>query len=271
MSGAAVVAGPAAPAQRVRSLERGLALLVAVGDAGRDGRGTAELADACGLNRATAWRLLATLEDRGFIERDPASNRYRMGYAVLRLSAAAGVEGLVRRAHHVLVRISEQTGETADLALAGRQGLTYVDEVAPPSVLAANWLGRPVPLHATSSGKAFLAWLPPAEAAALLAAPLTPFTDATLVSPERMQAELAATRQRGYGICRGELEPTLYGVSAPVLDAAGRPVAVFSIWGPRDRVPDARFAALGQLARDAAASVAHALELSPGAPQTPRA
>jgi DNA-binding IclR family transcriptional regulator len=243
---------------RVQSVERAIALLEAVAAGPADGEPVAALAARCGLNRATAWRLLGTLEAHGLVDRDPATQRYTVGFAVSRLAASAGVDGLVRRAHPVLVRLSERTGETADLAVARPLGLTYVDEVAPPSVLAANWLGRQVPLHATSSGKALLAWLPDSEVAALLEHRLTRFTDSTVTSLRALRADLEQTRQRGYGRCVGELEPTLNGVSAPVLDAHGRPLAVLSVWGPRDRVRPERFDELGALTVSAAAEVAAA-------------
>ena len=62
-----------------------------------------------------------------------------------------------------------------------RSGLVYVDEVAPPAVLTVNWLARPVPLHATSTGKAWLAWLPEQEARSVLGPVLEGFTNATVV------------------------------------------------------------------------------------------
>ncbi len=58
-------------------------------------------------------------------------------------------------------------------------------------------------------------------------------------------------------MCRGEYEASTWGVSAPVLDRAGRPLAVLSIWGPASRVTDAGFEALGTLARDAADGITH--------------
>ena len=254
-AGAAPASGLVASG-RVQSLERAIALLEAVADTSPEGKPVAALAVRCGINRATAWRLLATLEAHGLVDRDPSTQRYTVGFAVSRLAASAGVDGFVRRAHPTLVRLSGQTGETADLAVARPLGLTYVDEVAPPAVLTANWLGRQVPLHATSSGKALLAWLPDPDVAALLGERLTRYTASTLTSLRALRAELAQTRGRGYGVCVGELEPTLNGVSAPVLDARSRPVAVLSVWGPGDRVPPERFAALGELTVRAAADVA---------------
>jgi DNA-binding IclR family transcriptional regulator len=249
-----------APSGRVQSVDRALKLLEGVAAAAPRGETVAELAAQCDINRATAWRLLGTLEAHRLVERDPRTNRYQIGFALIRMSAAAGYDGVVRRTRPILERVSAQTGETADLAVAGQHGVTYVGEVAPPSVLAVSWLAREVPLHATSTGKAFLAWLPQGEALGLLETPLRGFTDTTVTDPERLLEELIETRARGYAECAGELEPTLYGVSAPVLNVDdGRPLAVFSIWGPLNRVPVSRFSALGLVAIKAAADVRAAM------------
>ncbi len=245
---------------RVQSVERALALLDAIAVASPRGDTAAELALACGINRATAWRLLATLEAHGFVDRDPVSSRYQVGYTIVRLAAAAGIDGLVRRTHHILERVCAQTGEAADLALGRRSGLVYVDEVAPQAVLTVNWLARPVPPHATSTGKAWLAWLPEQEARGVLGPVLKGFTDATVTDVSQLLGELSQIRERGYAVSAGELEPALCGVSAPVLRSGEhRPLAVFSIWGPADRVPPSRFEALGAVAIDAAAAVEAAL------------
>jgi DNA-binding IclR family transcriptional regulator len=226
----------------------------------RGGDTVAELALACGINRATAWRLLATLEDHGMVDRDPATNRYQIGYAVAPIAAASGTSGLVRRTHHVLEQVCAQTGEVASLAVGRRSGVVYVDEVAPSAVLTVSWLGRPVPLHATSTGKAWLAWLPEQEAREAAGTVLERFTDATITDISRLTDELRQTREQGYAVCAGELESALYGVSVPVLPrGGGRALAVFSIWGPADRIPPSRFEALGAIAMEAAASAERAL------------
>lgn len=247
-------AHPRAVTGRVQALDRAVALLDAVSASSPTGKPAAELAKECGLNRATAWRLLATLEYHALVDRDPLTNRYAIGFGITRMAATAGVEGLVRRTHEVLVWLSGQTGETANLAVAQRLGLTYVDEVTPPVVLSARWLGRQVPIHATSAGKALLAWLPEQEVEAMLSSPLTGYTDTTRTDRTNLHAELADIRARGYSASAGELEQHVHGVSAPVLDAQHRPHAIVSVWGPEDRVPQSRFAELGALARQAADS-----------------
>jgi len=248
--------------ERIQSVDRAIDLLLAVAAAGQTEASVPALAKACGLNRATAWRLLKTLQARGMVTVDEGG-RYALGVTAVELGGAAGPDALIAAAHPLLERMCAKTGETASLAMPAVGGLTYVDEVTPIAVLTASWLGRTVPLHATSTGKALLAFLAPGELRRVLPAALPAFTDTTITSPGALAAELAATRARGYGTCAGELEPSLYGVSAPVLDRTGRPLAVLSIWGPKDRVPAERFADLGPIAVEAAREVGTG---EPGAP-----
>ncbi len=95
----------AGPAQSVQSVDRALALLAAVA-ASEQAPTVAELAERCGLNRSTAWRLLATLESHGMVERASASSGYRVGYGAVRLGAAADEASVVRRVRPVLEKLS---------------------------------------------------------------------------------------------------------------------------------------------------------------------
>ena len=244
-------------AQRVQSVARAAELLKALGAHG--GPATVfELADRCGLNRSTAWRILATLEDEGLVERDPATGRYGVGYALVALGAGAGHEPLVRRARAPLRALAEACAETASLAVPRRLQLVYVDQVEAPHVMAANWLGRPTPLHATSTGKALLAWLDDDEFGAALPGRLERFTATTITTRAVLRAELADVRARGYAVSRGELEPALWGVSAPVLDG-GRAIAVVSVWGTETRVRALGIEALGARTVATAAEIAAAV------------
>jgi DNA-binding IclR family transcriptional regulator len=241
-------------AQRVQAVQRAAELLKALG--ARSAPATVfELADGCGLNRSTAWRILATLEEQGLVERDPATGRYSVGHALVALAAGAGHEPLVRRAHPHLRALAEACAESASLAVPRRLQLVYVDQVQAPHVMAANWLGRPTPLHATSTGKAFLAWLSDDELAAALPGRLPRYTDTTITTRAALRAELADVRARGHAASRGELEPALWGVSAPVL-AGGRAVAVVSVWGSEARIRARGLEALGARTAAAAAEIA---------------
>jgi DNA-binding IclR family transcriptional regulator len=160
---------------------------------------------------------------------------------------------MARAAYAVLERIAGQTGETAALAVMRDRALTYVAEAVAGAIVSVTWQGRPaVSLHATSTGKVFLAFSGRDEVRELLRLQhpgrLQRFTAATITSRAALAEELEWTRERGFSVCRGEFEESAWGVSAPVLDVAHRPVAVVSIWGPPERITAKRFASLGRLA-----------------------
>src|SRR3954464_6081110 len=119
-------------AQRVQSPARAAELLKALAEPAT----VFDLADRCGLNRSTAWRILATLEDEGLVERDPETGRYGVGYALVALGAAAGHPPLVRRAHPAVRALAEACQETASLAVPRGLQLVYVDQVQATHVMA---------------------------------------------------------------------------------------------------------------------------------------
>jgi DNA-binding IclR family transcriptional regulator len=118
--------------------------------------------------------------------------------------------------------------------------------------MAPNWFGRTVPLHATSTGKAYLAYLPEEEQEAVLPRRLERYTDTTVTDRRSLADELRAVRRDGYAICVGELEDSLFGASAPVLSEQGRPVAIVSVWGTEHRLPRERLPEVGRRAVEAA-------------------
>ena len=245
---------------RVQSVERAAALLRAVAAAtGTAGSATA-LADAAGLNRTTTWRILSTLEQQRFVSYDAETGTYALGFGLIDLAGQAGGAALVSSARLVLQHLAAESGETAALAMVRGGVLTYVAEAAAGAVVAAGWQGREVAVHATSTGKVLLAYSHPADVPLLLGVPrgrrLPRFTPSTITSLTSLEKELALTRERGYAVCRGEFESTAWGVSAPVLDVAGRPLAIVSVWGPSERLTEDRFEELGKLAVAAAADIA---------------
>ena len=231
---------------RVQSVDRAVHLLRAVASAGGSGAGTVALGEICGLNRATAWRILSTLEAHALVVCDRSTNQWTIGAGLGEIARTSGLDEVIRNAHRVLERLARATGETAALAVLRDGDLVYVDEVAPASIVSAAWSGRTMSLHATSTGKVLLAWSPEEEMSILLPRRLKRFTETTITDRPSLWQELALTRERGYATCSGEFDPSAWGVSAPVLDHTGRLVAVLSIWGPGDRIDPDRFPALGK-------------------------
>lgn len=252
---------PARPlrAARVQSVERAASLLRAVATASGSESSVTALAEATSLNRTTAWRILTTLEQQLLVALDSDSGSYSIGSGIIDLAGHATGAALAQSAVPVLQRVALQTGETAALAVPRDGELTYVVEAAPRAIVSAAWQGRRVAMHATSTGKALLAFSPPEALRSLLQLPsgsrLARYTDTTITDLKAMRDELELTRLRGFGVCRGEFEESAWGVSAPVLDASGRPMAVVSIWGPHGRLTEARFEALGAVAKNAATEI----------------
>jgi IclR family acetate operon transcriptional repressor len=240
----------------VQSVARAMELLKAVADARGEDATAASLAQRCGLNRATAWRLLMTLEAQGMVVRSPGSGTFLLGPAVAELHANQRQrEGLAELAQPMLERLSLETGEIACLGVVDDERVEYAAEAIPAIVDDCSWLGEPVALHASSIGKAFLASLEPHRVRELLADGLRRYTETTITDVSALEAELDQVRSRGYAVCRGELEIDSWGVAAPVL-RRGRLVAAVCLWGPVRRGDDTRLAALGQLARRAAQELA---------------
>ncbi len=244
---------------RVQSVDRAVMLLRAISASARPPTAW-ELARTCGINRSTAWRLLQTLEHHGLVERDETTQRYGIGYTALEVAAAAGYDGLARRARPILQRVAHDAGESVMLAAARTFSQVYVDQVDPPATPTPNWLGRQLPLHATSAGKVFLAWLPEDEREALLPSVLERYTAHTITDRARLFASLADVRRDGYGACLGEFEEFSNGVSAAVLDHRARPAVILNIWGPSQRVTERRLATLGRMALHAAHEISLVME-----------
>jgi DNA-binding IclR family transcriptional regulator len=243
--------------QRIQAVDRAIVLLKAVAASGTPPT-VLELARLCGINRATAWRLLRTLEYHGLVDRDAITQRYTVGYAAAQVASAVTDDALIRRVRPLLTDLANRTGESVTLAVARRFNLVYVDQVEPPNVMAPNWLDKPLPLHATSGGKAFLAWLSRPERDAILPATLPRYTDHTITDREVLERELAEVRHTGFAVCVQEYEEFSSGASAAVLNDRGSPIAIVNVWGPAPRNPLDRLTEVGAETTQTAQAI-HAL------------
>jgi len=206
------------------------------------------LARGCDLDRATAWRLLITLEAQEMVVRDPRDGLFTIGPAVAELSTGP-TPSLLLTAQPVLERLSLETGEIACLGVVEGDEIHYAAEVIPAIVDEQSWLRQPVSLHASSMGKAFLAHLDDTVVASLVGEHPTPFTETTITDLPTLRQELRRIRAQGYAVCRGELETGSWGVAAALLGIRQEPVAVVCLWGPDGRGDQTRLEALGRLAR----------------------
>lgn len=223
-----------------------------------DGLGVSDVARALRVHRSTASRLLGTLAADGMVERDPVTQRYRLGARMVGLAATAVARlPVVSQARPELEQLSAATAETVNLAIRDRFHVVYVDQVTPAqTVVMASWVGRRSPVHASSSGKVLLAWGDARTRQALLRRRLEALTERTITDPEALRRVLDDVRRRGYASSDGELEQGLVTIAAPVLDDGGV-VAAVSISGPSYRLPSRDLPGLARHLVSAAAAVGH--------------
>ncbi len=198
-----------------------------------------DVATATGLPRATAFRLLRTLEEAGFARR--AAGGYALGPKCRLLGEAArsGLD-LRREALPILERLRDVSGETTQLAVLEDWQIVYLERVLSrqPVGYMRSRAGAILPAYCTGLGKALLAYQPRSEVEAWAStqtfARLTPNT---LTSAPALLEELDAIRERGYALDREEREPGVQCIAAPVRDHENEVVAAISVAVPMERMP----------------------------------
>lgn len=230
---------PAPPAEDryvVAALDRGLRLLEELAE--HPDLGVTELAKRTGSTKSQAFRMLHTLERRGYVRKDPDARTYALGYRTLFLGERTHRQtALIRAATPHLHELAEATGENAHLiARDGRHSICIaLAESEQPLRLYAE-VGRYGPLHAGGGSTVLLAHAPAEVRDAVLAGPLERFTAKTVTDPDRLHGVLDAVRRRGWHHADEDVDAGAYALSAPLRDHSGAVVAALSVAGPCSRL-----------------------------------
>ncbi|WP_437099696.1 IclR family transcriptional regulator [Streptomyces sp. enrichment culture] len=260
-----------APTHPVGAVDNAARLLLLLGET-RPLR-LAEAADAIGVARSTAYRLLATLQYRGLVSQDPVDKTYAPGPALLELGASVLRESdLAGLAHRSLERLCETVGETTAIAVLRGREVVYLDTVETSRpVRVGSRTGVIMPAHTSSVGKAILAALPPARVRTLFPEQKLPARTArSIVSPKALERELDRIRERGYATSFGEGEAEIGAVGAAVTDRLGRPRAAITVSAPLARMDAKRAEAVAGPLLACAAEVSARLTSSARRRQSPR-
>jgi len=228
-------------------------------------QGVTAIGRALGVPKSSAHRLLTALSRRGLVEQD-GRGRYAPGIGLVALGLGAlEREPVVAAARPVLEQEAEALGETFFLVGSRAGRLVVLDKAEGSGFLrAAPRVGSSVPVHATASGKLYMAFAPAALAPSDL--PLERFTPRTLADAAALERELALARKRGWAANREEWIPGLAVLAAPVwLTAAGmtapaRLAAVVAVAAPAPRMRTLGESAVAKRTLAAAARIAARLE-----------
>lgn len=254
------MAGRASQGNTLSSLDRGLAVLHVI--ARRGEVRLAELAKELDTSRTTIFRVLETLRSHGFTEHVAERHTYRLGPGARSLAALATQSAITRLAEPPMADLRNATGETVNLV--GVHGSRLVYEVVLEGGYALRSLpslGTTVAAHCSALGKAVLAESPTALREVLLGPePYQRFTEKTITTRAALDAELEATRQRGYAIDEEEIETGLTCVAAAIGGSGGRPAGAISISGLTDRMQRLDLPELGERVRTCCVRIAAALQ-----------
>jgi len=228
----------------IQALDRAFLILDVMADAGGEAKLT-EIAASAGLNVSTCHHLISTLYNWGYVARGANSRSYVLGSRILHLSAACLRQvDLPRRAQSFIDRLNDQTRETVQLAIMQDTNLVHVlRREARHAVRVDGTLGgKSNAAHATATGKAILAWLPPTELDRIVADKgLTAFTPNTIIDIEKLKEELRLTRRNGFAIDREEFQLGVMWLGAAIRDHAGAVVGSIGVSSPAFRATSEYF------------------------------
>lgn len=222
----------------------------------------ASLANAAGLHKSTAHRLLLILERHGYVERSALHGEYRLGSRLLQLGMRFASRLDVReRGTPFLAALVKETGETAHVGVLRQgQAISVAHCEARHNLRIPATVGRAWPAHCAALGKAILAFLPQVEfEEALRSMQFQTFTRNTIRNAKALRTELVKIRRAGYAVDAEEYEIGLTCISAPIFDALGRAIAAVAIEGPVTRLTKKRLPELSSLVRRRALELSEAM------------
>jgi DNA-binding IclR family transcriptional regulator len=228
--------------------------------AGREVLGLGEAAAVADVSKSTAYRLLATLEGAGLVERLPEGG-YRAGVEAVRwASQLLGQLDVRTVAAPTLRELRDKTGETVNLAILRENSVVYVEILESPAAFRmADVPGAIAPIHATALGKAVAVHLEPVRLAAVLGPePYERITSATATTWAELSARLEETRARGFSVDLEEAAVGVACVGAAIL-VRDQVAGAMSISAPRARMSADRIQEVGTMVREAAERVAQRL------------
>jgi len=226
----------------VASLEKGMRVLDAFRDAS-DSLGLTDIASITGLGKSAAQRFIHTWERMGYLIKDPASRRYRLGPRVVELGYFfLRSDRLVSMAAPHLVALRDRCGLAVHMSVLAGTDMIYLLRLPSRQLTLAEMLpGRRMPAWCNSGGRMLLT--PQDDDAirqALLRAPPRAFTPRTVVEPEALLALIRQAREDGYALTEDQVLQNQVGAAVLVRDARDVPLAAISVRAPRHDYPTDR-------------------------------
>lgn len=219
-----------------KTVQKALRLLEVLGE--KQPMHPPELVQLLELSRSNVHRLLATLREMGYVEKD-FDSRYRLSFKVFMLgNTVLGRNHLSDIAHPYMARLAETSQENVNLALMYEQRVLYIDKIEILHYLKLDQpIGKSDPLHCTALGKVLLSGLSDHELEVFLRSNnLVPYTKKTITDPEVLVDAVRSVRKKGYATDLEELRDGIHCIGVPIRDHTDKVAAAISISGPTVRL-----------------------------------
>ena len=240
----------------VRAVERALQILDCFDDDHSE-MGISEIAHVVGLHKATAYRIVTTLVNYGYLEWLPDSQHYKLGLELANLGyKVIRRMDLRREALPYMKKMVNEWDETCDLSIFDQGRAFYIEVLRGNHALTiAAAVGQRLPAHCTASGKLFLAYLPSDELDAILNQPMTAYTNKTITSPEVLRDQLKVICERGYSVDNEEYELGICAVAAPIFNRGGNVIAAIGGPSPVSRMTRERITEIAEAFKEAGQAI----------------
>ncbi len=208
-----------------------------------DELGVTELSKRLKLHKNNVFRLLATLESRGYIEQNKVTENYRLGLKTLELGQTFIKQmGLLRQSRPVIEDLVKTCNETTYIGVLKDFNIIYLDCIETSmTVRAVPRVGARMPAYCTAAGKVQIAYMSDEEVDIYLPSrELQKYTANSITDREELKKQLAIIAEQGYAIDNEELDEGVRSVGAPIRDYTRRIIGAVSISGPSMRFSDER-------------------------------
>lgn len=233
----------------ITSLDKGLRILSSLADE-PEPVGLADLSRRFPWDKSTVYRVLETLQARGFVEQ--GARGYVLGPGARRLASRPAGD-LLDAARSAMRRLADQTGENAHVAAHANGEMVFVDQASGGRFTLHTEIGGREPLYCTAIGKAYLMTLADTEFnAALRAIRYVQFTGHTLSKAAALRKDIEHARKAGFAVDEREYSEDVRCAAAPVVDAANRFAFALGVSAPASRVSAANLREWGRLCAELA-------------------
>ena len=198
-----------------------------------------QIGKTLGLPLGSAHHLIASLKMERFVDQDPATRKYGIGLRLFEIGLSDNYyRMLAKRAGPALEKMSEETGESSNLAVLIDGQIVYIAQRQSSQMMKTFvQLGKRSPVHCTGVGKVLISELPEEEIEQIVQKHgLERYTAQTITSLEDLLEELKKVREQQFAIDEEEREEGVVCVAVPIYSGTGKIIAAISISGPRSRI-----------------------------------